>query len=259
MNSMMILPNDVIQITIDQILPSNINNILITIYNEYINNTFDHNIANDNLYYSLINLSSNYDISKKIMYNSLITLFQLRNTNSILRSLINSKCRYNIPTLLKHYINIFKDKHKAKMLYIRSDIEQKYIEATHCNSGCINCDKYLPNWWPSLLSENSNLSYIPKKVINRWNKKTDTYIRDGCCSFECYRDTRLPDLSDPYNSLLQIGQRRELFCIEKYCKARISPVQSAAFHIRFCCIDCQYEHNESQYKYYKRYKRYRYD
>lgn len=259
MSSIMILPDDVLNITIDNIMPPNINNILITLYNEYnqyINNNIGLDIINNNLYWPLIRLSQYNNVSKKTIYNSLITLLQLRNTNNILRSIIDSKCRYNIPTLLKQYINIFKDKHKAKMIYIRNNIEQKYIEATHCNSGCINCAAYLPNWWPSLSLINPNLSHIPKEIINIWNKKTNTYIRDGCCSFKCYKDTRLPTLTDPYNSLLQVGQRRELFCIEKYCKARISPVQAAAFHIRFCCLECQYEHNQEKYK---RYKRFRYD
>lgn len=258
---MMILPDDVIHITIDHIIPPNINNALIEIYEEYCANYKDLSDLKPRhyLYTLLAHYSNKIAISNKIIYDALIALLQLRTSNTILKRIIDSKCRYDIPTLLKSYINIFRDRHKYKMINVLCDVSNKYVEATHCNSGCINCAAYLPSWWPSLSLATDNIEYtshIPNSDIALWNLKTDTYIRDGCCSFECYRQTRMGEYSDPHSSLLQLGQRRELYCITRYCNAHISPVQAAIFHIKFCSLDCQYNYNETHIP---RRKRMRYD
>jgi hypothetical protein len=254
---MMILPDDTLHIVIDTILPDSINTKLAEIYEEYTNyigREYDNGWKPEYTLYALLDRMSNkHNISIKIIYDALVTLLTLRNTNTILRHLVGSKCKYDIPTLLKQYLHIFKDRHRQKMINVHSDIlhHSKYISSTHCNSGCINCAAYLPCWWPSLTKDLT--THIPDSEILLWEMKTDTYIRDGCCSFECYRETRPADHSDPYNTLLQLGQRRELFCYGPDCDKSINPVDAAAFHIKFCNEDCKYAYEkQSNYRAYSR-------
>ncbi len=245
----MSLPDDVLNIIIENIMPTWLNNKLIVIYEEYrscIGHKYNNGWKPEYTVYSLIaHLSDKHNISNKKVYDALITLLTLRSTNTILRGLVNSYCKYDISLLLKTYINIFKDKHRQKMINVHSDIlhHSNYINATHCNSGCINCAMYLPCWWPSL-SGKDFLTYISDNEIIEWEIKTDTYIHDGCCSFECYRVTRPADHSDPYNTLLQLGQHRELFCYGPDCDKSINPVDAAVFHIKFCNEDCKYAYEE---------------
>jgi hypothetical protein len=252
----MILPDDTLHIVIDNILPDRINTKLAEIYEKYtgcIGREYDNGWKPEYTLYTLLShMSNKHNISIKIIYDALVTLMTLRNTNTILRYLVDSKCKYDIPTLLKQYLHIFKDRHKQKMINVHYDIiHNNYIDATHCNSGCINCASYLPSWWPSLTKDLT--THIPDSEILLWKIKTDTYIRDGCCSFDCYRETRPADYSDPYNTLLKLGQRRELLCYGPDCYKSINPVDAAVFHIKFCNEDCKYAYKkQSNYRAYSR-------
>ncbi len=258
MNSMMALPDDVLNVTIDNIMPMQLNNHISILYNKYISNGPILPKTQDfyKLYADLESYFFHNNISRKSVFNALITLLNLRSTNTIMKYLIDSKCKYDIPTILNVIHCMYNDKHRYKMIYVFNDITSKYIDATHCNSGCINCAKYLPLWWPSLSAKSADLSHIPNRIIKKWNKKTDTYIRDGCCSFECYRDTRPSDLSDPGNTLLQPGQRKSLFCKSPHCGNVITPVQAAAFHVTFCNKDCLEIYREDMRDYYRDMDRY---
>ncbi len=63
---------------------------------------------------------------------------------------------------------------------------------THSNQGCLECNSYLPYWWPSIWlmeyfddSDKFFTSENEKKNLHEWMKKTDSCIKNGFCSKNC--------------------------------------------------------------------------
>lgn len=256
---MMELPDDIINVTIDMILPKHIHTYHIWMYNKYKNNTLLellHPRVQSNIFWDIKRLKKRHNVSRKIIYTSLYTLNELRNTNTILKYLIDEKIKYDIELLFDLYMYYFQFKEKltsiprAKILSyiyrIRFPNYNKHpkikTHITHSNSGCIICKRYLPYWWPSL--EHQAPVYISSSVIEEWNKKTDTYIRDGCCSFKCYKLSR----SIKSSKYIQNGERILMFCQNEDCSKFIHPtdVNYDDFHFcnRYCKGDYEYYDEE---------------
>jgi hypothetical protein len=253
------LPDDVINIIIDTILPKNIHDSNIKLYKEY--EQYSALELNNwkiqlKIYSSINSINKSNDVCPKIIYTSLYTLKELRNTNTILQYLVDEKCKYDIEFVIELYIRYFQ--YYIRCHYITSIIYNLYKKSfydydkddihklctkkknyiTHCNSGCIVCKKYLPYWWPSL--EHQAPTYISSSVIEEWNKKTDTYIRDGCCSFKCYK------LSRPFNSskYIQNGERVLMFCQYENCSIFIHPTD-IKYDIHFCSEYCKSNYEDT--------------
>jgi hypothetical protein len=217
-------------------------------------------------------------------FNAIYQLLEIYKTHSMFHKTIKARLNYDYKSVLKILMGGFKESHKKKTSRLFSDINRLSDDTwgysknimkypSRCdnfiftNSGCLNCYNKLPYWWPiAKYSDkwNVNMPHISKSVLDDWNEKTNGYISDGCCSFQCYVTTRpltirVYDTEEGCISYkrnnLKIGDKVDMICRFDECRRHINPIDAIITGTRFCSRSCYYDDSYEQFKYEARHDR----
>jgi hypothetical protein len=218
------------------------------------------------------------DIKKLDYFNAIYQLLELYKTHKMFHKAINQRLSYDYKIIMAILMEGFKESHNKKMVKVFScikksmySVSQKHSPAIKylmkrdififTNSGCLCCKKNLPAWWPiATLKETdweTHMPHISKNTFNKWNKMTDGYLSEGCCSFRCYmytRPTRESIYDEEYGYIshhkrnLKMGEKMNLICNNEDCEQYITPIQAITNGTRFCDGFCRSEQAYLEYK-----------
>ncbi len=219
-----------------------------------------------------------YELKKVDYFNAIYQLLELYNTNTMFHRTINQRLSYDYKTIMSILMEGFKESHSKKMANVLSSIIKpvygysykpnaaiKYLmkpdTCVFTNSGCLCCRKTLPSWWPMAGMKEADwsvyMSHVDRNVLNKWNKMTDGYLSEGCCSFRCYLNTR-PVRESVYDEEygyishhkrnLKIGEKMNLICNNEECGQYITPIEAIIKGTRFCDGFCRSHQSYLEYE-----------